>query len=56
MRNDVFDVYPQYGNKNSGFHYMLDTVKLFNGKYTLKVVEIGSSWRTNNQTKGHNNK
>ncbi|XJZ29158.1 Ig-like domain-containing protein [Bacillota bacterium Lsc_1132] len=46
FRPDVANVYPAYNNKNSGFQYSIDTLRLSEGKHTLTVKETGTSGST----------
>jgi fibronectin type 3 domain-containing protein len=39
LRKDVMDVYPDYENNNSGFHYTLDTKLLSDGKHVITLRE-----------------
>ncbi|HEX3031301.1 MAG TPA: Ig-like domain-containing protein, partial [Bacillota bacterium] len=39
VRNDVYDAYIPYHNKNAGFHFILDTTKLTNGPHTIAIRE-----------------
>ena len=34
------EIYPDYENDNSGFHYILDTTLLSDGKHTITLREI----------------
>jgi hypothetical protein len=46
LRKDVMEIYPDYENDNSGFHYILDTTLLSDGKHTITLRETDSN---NNQ-------
>jgi len=39
-RHDIYNRYKQYGIKNSGFNYELDTTKLSEGKHVIKICVI----------------
>lgn len=43
LRSDVMKVYPEYNNKNAGFHYNLDTKTLKNGSHKITVRATGKS-------------
>jgi Lyzozyme M1 (1,4-beta-N-acetylmuramidase) len=45
-RPDVYKVYPQYKNNNSGYQYSLDARKFKNGNHTLMVKETGTNGMT----------
>ena len=42
-RLDVYNVFPQYNNHNSGFHYDLNTQALANGSHTITIRETGTN-------------
>lgn len=37
LREDVYNLYPEYDNKNSGFQYLLNAENIPSGKHTLKI-------------------
>jgi hypothetical protein len=41
-RQDVYNVFPEYKNSQSGFKYLLDTTFLSNGQHTLVIREYDS--------------
>lgn len=43
LREDVYQVYPQYNNQQSGFHFNLNTLGLPNGAHTITVQGIGQN-------------
>ncbi|MFC4800165.1 Ig-like domain-containing protein [Neobacillus sp. GCM10023253] len=45
-RTDVKTVFPEYNNKNAGFHYSLDTTKFSEGNHTVTIRETGANGRT----------
>lgn len=49
-REDVAAAYPQYNQKNSGFHYTLDTTLLTNGNHTIIVAETSKDGSQNTLT------
>ncbi|MDG4656051.1 family 10 glycosylhydrolase [Ectobacillus antri] len=42
-RPDVYNVYPKYNNKNSGYEYLLNTGALSAGKHTVTVRSISKA-------------
>lgn len=42
-RLDVYKAYPNFDNKNSGFHYDLSTSKLSEGTHTIKIINHSQS-------------
>ncbi|MFT8314025.1 MAG: Ig-like domain-containing protein [Clostridium sp.] len=45
-RQDVYNAYPDYNNKNSGYNYTLDLTKLGTGTHTITVTSTGNSGQT----------
>ncbi|ANZ99219.1 hypothetical protein BFC22_03470 [Carnobacterium divergens] len=43
IRNDVYNAYPYYNDKNAGFSYTLDTSKISEGTHTLKIKMYSSN-------------
>ena len=45
-RQDVYNAYPDYNNKNSGYNYTLDLTKLGTGIHTITVTSTANSGQT----------
>jgi N-acetylmuramoyl-L-alanine amidase len=44
-RPDVQKAFPEFNNKNAGFHYDLDTTKFSDGQHTVTIRETGTNGR-----------
>ena len=42
-RTDVYNVYPEYNNKNSGYYLDINTRNLSNGTHTMVIKETGNN-------------
>jgi len=53
-RNDVYNIYPEYNNRNSGFTYNLNTGSIANGQRTITIRSIGNDGKQTNFTRNVN--
>ena len=44
-RPDVLNVFPNFNNRNAGYHYALDTTQFTNGQHTITIRETGKNGR-----------